>query len=186
MIDPFEELRGLEMHERLLTRRRGRFTPAELMTAAGVAGYRSLGWESGGELVVGAPADFVVVDDDSPRTRGAVAEQIGYAATGADVTLVVVDGREIRVESSLGGADGGATAMRSVLITGIGELVSCDGTGADGLGQRHDAAIVVEDRPDRLDRRPGRGPGRRHPDRPRGPRRHPGLRRLPQPPGLRR
>ncbi len=35
--------------------------------------------------------------------------------------------------------------MRSVLITGIGELTSCDGTGSDGLGQRHDAAIVVED-----------------------------------------
>ncbi len=97
VIDPFEELRGLEMHERLLTRRRGRFSPGELMTAAGVSGYRSLGWESGGELVVGAPADFVVVDDDSHRTRGAAADQIGYAATGADVTLVVVDGREIRV-----------------------------------------------------------------------------------------
>ena len=28
MIDLFEELRGLEMHERLVTGERGRFTPA--------------------------------------------------------------------------------------------------------------------------------------------------------------
>ena len=34
VIDMFEELRGLELHERLTTRQRGRFTPAELITAA--------------------------------------------------------------------------------------------------------------------------------------------------------
>ncbi len=93
VIDPFEELRGLEMHERLFTKRRGRFSPAELMAAASVSGYRSLGWESGGELTTGAPADFVVVDAASTRTRGVLPEQIGYAATGSDVTLVVVDGK---------------------------------------------------------------------------------------------
>ena len=36
MIDMFEELRGLELHERLATGQRGRFTPAELITAAGL------------------------------------------------------------------------------------------------------------------------------------------------------
>lgn len=35
--------------------------------------------------------------------------------------------------------------MSSTLVTGIGELVTCDGTGEDGLGLRTDAAIVVED-----------------------------------------
>ena len=35
--------------------------------------------------------------------------------------------------------------MTSVLITGIGELVSCDGTGADRLGIRRDVALIVED-----------------------------------------
>ena len=34
VIDMFEELRGLELHERLATGQRGRFTPAELITAA--------------------------------------------------------------------------------------------------------------------------------------------------------
>ena len=35
--------------------------------------------------------------------------------------------------------------MTSTLITGIGELVSCDGTGDDGLGQQTGAAVVVTD-----------------------------------------
>ena len=95
VIDPFEELRELEMHQRLVTGQRGQFTPAELITAASVAGYRSLGWEYGGELRAGGMADFVVVDDDSNRTRGALPAQIGYAATGADVIMVVVDGKVV-------------------------------------------------------------------------------------------
>ena len=33
----------------------------------------------------------------------------------------------------------------STLVTGIGELVTCDGTGAEGLGVRYDAALVVDD-----------------------------------------
>ena len=35
--------------------------------------------------------------------------------------------------------------MSSTLVTGIGELVTCDGSTPDGLGLRHDAAVVVED-----------------------------------------
>ena len=35
--------------------------------------------------------------------------------------------------------------MSSTAVTGIGELVTCDGTTPDGLGLRHDAAVVVED-----------------------------------------
>ena len=34
--------------------------------------------------------------------------------------------------------------MTSTLVTGIGELATVDGTGPDGLGLRHDAAVVVE------------------------------------------
>ena len=34
--------------------------------------------------------------------------------------------------------------MTSVLITGIGELVSCDGTGPDRLGIRRDVALIAE------------------------------------------
>ena len=34
--------------------------------------------------------------------------------------------------------------MSSTVITGIGELVSCDGDAADLLGLRHEAGVVVE------------------------------------------
>jgi formiminoglutamate deiminase len=94
LIDPFAELRGLELQERLRSGERSRFSPAELMTTASAAGYRSLGWE-GGELVPGAPADFVVVRTDTVRTAGARPEQIGFAATAADVDQVVIGGRTI-------------------------------------------------------------------------------------------
>ena len=95
VIDPFEELRGLEMHERLVTGERGRFTPADLIMVAGEAGYRSLGWPDGGRIADGALADFVVVRSDSVRTTGARPDQIAYAATAADVDQVVVAGQAI-------------------------------------------------------------------------------------------
>jgi formiminoglutamate deiminase len=98
VIDPFEELRGLEMHERLESGERGRFNTAELIAAASANGYRSLGWEGGGELRVGAPADFIAVTEDSVRTVGSRSEQIVYSATAADVTDVVVGGEEVVVE----------------------------------------------------------------------------------------
>jgi formiminoglutamate deiminase len=95
VIDPFEELRGLEMHERLATGERGRFTPAELIMIASEAGYRSLGWPEGGLIADGALADFVVVRSDSVRTTGADPGQIAYAATAGDIDQVVVAGRVI-------------------------------------------------------------------------------------------
>jgi len=95
VIDPFEELRGLEMHERLATGERGRFTPGDLTMIASAAGYRSLGWPGGGRIADGALADFVVVQSDSVRTTGARADQIAYAATAADIDQVVVAGQVI-------------------------------------------------------------------------------------------
>ena len=95
VIDPFEELRGLEMHERLATGERGRFTPGDLMMIASAAGYRGLGWPGGGRIADGAVADFVVVRSDSVRTTGARPDQIGYAATAADIDHVVVAGQVI-------------------------------------------------------------------------------------------
>ena len=95
VIDPFEELRGVELHERLATGERGRFTPAELIMIASEAGYRSLGWSEGGRIADGAHADFVVVRPDSVRTTGARPDQIAYAATAADVDQVVVAGQVI-------------------------------------------------------------------------------------------
>jgi formiminoglutamate deiminase len=98
VIDPFEEVRGLEMHERLSSNERGRFTPDELMAAASVDGYRSLGWQDAGLVADGAVADFVVVRTDTVNTAGAKAGQILYSATRSDVDTVVVGGQVV-VES---------------------------------------------------------------------------------------
>ncbi|NHA69368.1 formimidoylglutamate deiminase [Phycicoccus flavus] len=95
VVDPFEELRGLEMHERLDTLERGRFAPADLLRAASLDGYRALGWDDGGLLASGHVADLVAVRTDSPRTAGAALDQLLYAATSADVTDVVVGGEHV-------------------------------------------------------------------------------------------
>lgn len=95
VIDPFEEIRGLEMHERLTSNERVRFTTTELMTAASAAGYASLGWYDGGALAPGALADFVAVRMDSLRTAGSRPGQVLYAAGAPDVTDVVVGGARV-------------------------------------------------------------------------------------------
>jgi formiminoglutamate deiminase len=95
VIDPFEEIRGLEMHERLVSNERGRFTAEELLEAASVSGYRSLGWADAGSIVDGQVADFVVVRTDTVGTAGSRAGQILYCATRTDVDRVVVGGQTI-------------------------------------------------------------------------------------------
>jgi len=95
VVDPFEEMRGLEMNERLSTNERGRFRTDELVRVATANGYRSLGWFGGGVIAEGALADFVVVRDDTIRTIGSRAGQIVYTATGADVATVVIGGQVV-------------------------------------------------------------------------------------------
>lgn len=92
VVDPFLELRGLEAGERLASGERGRFSPAELLTAAGPAGYAALGLGAGG-VAPGSWADFIEVDPASVRTVGAALEQLPLAATASDVQRVVVGGR---------------------------------------------------------------------------------------------
>lgn len=94
VIDPFEEIRGIEMHERLVTNERGRFDVAQLMRVGTDHGYRSLGWD-GGRIAVGALADFVTVRPDSRRTSGVAQGQLIFGASGADVNDVVVGGRRV-------------------------------------------------------------------------------------------
>jgi len=93
VVDPFDELRTLEGHERLVTGRRGIFSPLELMTAATTDGYASLGWPGG--LAVGSVCDFVTLRTGSPRTAGASLDQLWLAASATDVTDVVVGGERV-------------------------------------------------------------------------------------------
>jgi formiminoglutamate deiminase len=95
VIDPFEELRAVEMDERLADQGRGHWTAAELLTAGTITGHASLGFDDAGEIRVGARADLVTLDATTPRTAGTGADEhtAVFAATAADVTHVVVDGR---------------------------------------------------------------------------------------------
>lgn len=92
VMDPFAEARGLESGERLRSRHRGRFSPAELVDALTVAGQAALGWADAGRVAVGQRADLVAVRLDSPRTAGCRPDQVVLAASAADVHTVVVDG----------------------------------------------------------------------------------------------
>ena len=95
VVDLLEEARALEMHERLATGVRGRFTPAELVDALTRAGHACLGRPDAGTIATGAPADLVAIRLDSVRTAGSVAAQAILAANAADVETVVVAGRTV-------------------------------------------------------------------------------------------
>ena len=87
VIDLFEEMRAVEMHERLSTQQRGHWSAAELLAAATYEGHASLGFDDAGRIAVGQRADLVTIDLDTWRTRdcGASAETVVFAATAADV-----------------------------------------------------------------------------------------------------
>jgi formiminoglutamate deiminase len=92
VIDPFEELRGLELDERLATQQRGHWTAAELLDIG--TAHDVIGVDDAGRIAVGALADLVTIDVTSPRTAGSGADEhtAVFAATAADVTHVVVSG----------------------------------------------------------------------------------------------
>ncbi|MEW2381365.1 formimidoylglutamate deiminase [Micromonospora sp. NPDC047707] len=95
VVDLFEEARAVELDERLRTRKRGHFAAADLVTAATVAGHAALGWGDAGRLSIGDRADLVTVRLDSARTAGVPPVGAFFAASAADVTQVVVDGRVV-------------------------------------------------------------------------------------------
>lgn len=102
VIDLFEEMRAVELNERLASQERGHWPAAELLTAATADGHRSLGFPDAGRIEPGARADLVAVRLDSVRTAGTGggAETVVFAATAADVTDVVVAGRVLVAQSN--------------------------------------------------------------------------------------
>ncbi|MBA2717205.1 MAG: formimidoylglutamate deiminase [Propionibacteriales bacterium] len=101
VIDMHEEMRAVELDERLHTQQRGHWTAGELLTAATVDGHRSLGFFDAGQIEAGAWADLVTIAATSPRTAGsgADAETAVFAATSADVTSVIASGRHIELDT---------------------------------------------------------------------------------------
>ena len=93
VIDPFEEMRAVELDERLATQRRGHWRAAELLDAA--TRHDSLGWDDAGGIAVGRRADLVTIATDRVRTAGTGADEqtAVFAAVAEDVTQVVADGR---------------------------------------------------------------------------------------------
>ncbi|MDX6326226.1 MAG: hypothetical protein QOK15_2580 [Nocardioidaceae bacterium] len=97
VIDPFEEMRGLEMDERLADRSRGHWSALEILEAATAGGHASLGFPDAGRIATGWRADLVTVDLTSQRTAGcgAAPETAVFAASAADVVQVVSGGRVV-------------------------------------------------------------------------------------------
>jgi formiminoglutamate deiminase len=99
VIDLFEEVRAVELDERLLTLARGAHRVPDLLSAATVDGHSSLGWHNAGRIAVGAVADLISIRLDSVRLAGTTADSAlaaaVYAASPADVHHVVVGGRVV-------------------------------------------------------------------------------------------
>jgi formiminoglutamate deiminase len=98
VIDLFEEARAIELDQRLVSGRRGHHSPEALLEAMTASGAAALGWDAG-RLEAGRLADFVVLDLATVRLAGwsrqDLLRQVVYGATAADLTDVVVGGREV-------------------------------------------------------------------------------------------
>jgi formiminoglutamate deiminase len=118
VIDPFEELRAIEMDERLRSLRRGTHRAEELIAAGTVNGYRSLGWDDGGEIRVGGLADLTTVALDGVRVAGWTADSlldtIVFAASAGDVSDVMVGGCTVVRDGVHLGLDVAAELRRSI------------------------------------------------------------------------
>lgn len=99
VLDALRETQGLEAGERLRSGQRGRFSPAELITALTAGGAHSLDLPVGA-LEVGKACDFVALRTDSMRTLGSLDEQIILTASASDVHLTVSGGR-VRVRDGV-------------------------------------------------------------------------------------
>ncbi len=99
LIDGFEEARAVELNLRVTTGKRGHLRTRTLLSAVTVDGHRALGFVRAGQLQVGGRADLVAVDLRSARTAGAdaasAAATVLYAASPADITDVVIEGRRV-------------------------------------------------------------------------------------------
>lgn len=94
VVDMHEEMRAVELDERLASQQRGHWRAHELLVAATETGHRSLGFDSAGRIAPGCWADLVSIDTSTPRTAGTGRgeETLVFAATAADITNVVASG----------------------------------------------------------------------------------------------
>src|SRR5699024_10750342 len=93
VIDPLQETRAMEMHERLAGEQRGWFAVDELLAAG--CNHGAVGWPEVGRIAVGAAADLVTIELGSLRTAGVDPAGVLLAATAADVRNVVIAGEQV-------------------------------------------------------------------------------------------
>jgi len=116
VVDLFEEMRAVELDERLASQERGHWSAPELLAAGTVVGHRSLGFADAGRIEVGARADLVAVRLDSVRTAGtgASVETAVFATTAADVSDVVASGNHLVASGQHGKLDVAAELAASI------------------------------------------------------------------------
>ena len=90
VVDPYLEQRALEHGERLRSGVRGRFSPAEIASAAREGGLRSLGLQEND--------DHLVVRTNSVRTIGSQPAQLPLTATASDIVEVHINGVQVASE----------------------------------------------------------------------------------------
>ncbi|MEQ3549617.1 formimidoylglutamate deiminase [Pseudonocardia nematodicida] len=129
VIDLLEEARAVELDERLHRRERGVLAADTLLTCATRHGHRALGHTDAGTITPGARADLVALDLESVRTAGGgpTAETAVFAASAADVTDVIVDGRVVVRE----GRHRTLSDLPRLLATAVSALLDPDATGKD-------------------------------------------------------
>jgi formiminoglutamate deiminase len=118
VVDLFEEMRAVELDQRLASRERGHWSASELLKAATVDGHRSIGFDDAGVIAVGARADLVAVRLDSVRTAGTggTVETAVFAASAADVREVVVSGKHVVADGKHLGMDVAAGLAASITV----------------------------------------------------------------------
>ncbi|GAA1935006.1 formimidoylglutamate deiminase [Nocardioides marmoribigeumensis] len=121
VVDLFEEMRAVELDERLVSRSRGHWRAPDLLRAATYAGHASLGFRDAGRIEPGARADLVSLDLASPRTAGCgpTAETVAYAVSAADVTGVVAGGRVLLEQGERGDAEQRVGAALAAAVEGL-------------------------------------------------------------------
>ena len=151
VIDPFEEMRAVELDERLATQQRGHWTAAELLDAAHPARLPGLGRRRRHR---GRETRRPRHPRHRPRTHRR--HRCGRADSGVRRRRRGRDARRGRRAGRLPGRrpraarsrprrrDRQTVAMTSTLLTNIGELVTNDPHADDLLGSLADAALVVD------------------------------------------
>ena len=120
IIDPFEEMRAVELDQRLASGERGHHSAGELLRAATANGHAAIGWAEAGRIATGAIADLVTVSLDGVRLAGATPatalESLVFAASPADVRRVMIGGREVVSDGAHVGLDVAAELRASIAV----------------------------------------------------------------------